>query len=374
MATISQSEWKRYCDLLRKINDKAVEEFKSRAISNLGYTHIERQKMIDYAYAIATKYGEASAALSAQMYDTVAELSNAAVPAAVPAETATYPEVAKTVNGIIKNTNGNANTIAAGIGRLVKMAGTDTILKNAARDSGDDIGYKGYHRNKSGKNKRHKHSGAQVAWIPLGDTCPFCLMLAAKGWQKQTVWAAGDHSEHIHGNCDCTYAVKFDDNFSYEGYDPDEYANMFYYAEGDTWNEKVNYLRRMQRENPEVREKINAQKRANYAEKKFTNYLNSNIIKSSDRIAGMNLQLFAESDIKKQKSTSLKRGIRNLKSQIEKHQDIIAEPEKYIPNWENKNEREKQGLIKHWNKEIRNFNNSIQDRIAELKERGDYDE
>ena len=89
-------------------------------------------------------------------------------------------------------------------------------------------------------------------------------MLAAKGWQKQTVWAAGDHSEHIHGNCDCTYAVKFDDSLSYEGYNPDEYVEIFDNAEGETWEEKRNYLRRKQREDPEalvavVQEKVGDQ-------------------------------------------------------------------------------------------------------------------
>lgn len=39
-----------------------------------------------------------------------------------------------------------------------------------------------------------------------------------------------------------------------------------------------------------------------------------------------------------------------------------------------KTRENKKGLIKHWNKEIRNFNQSINDRIKELKDRGDYDE
>ena len=102
MATITQSEWKRYIATLRNINDKAADEFRSFIISKGGYNNIERQKLIDYAYGIATKYGEASAAVSAEMYDAIALLSNAPVSAAIPAETASYSEVAKTVNGIIK--------------------------------------------------------------------------------------------------------------------------------------------------------------------------------------------------------------------------------------------------------------------------------
>ena len=36
--------------------------------------------------------------------------------------------------------------------------------------------------------------------------------------------------------------------------------------------------------------------------------------------------------------------------------------------------RYQEGLKRHWNKEIRNFKQSIQNRIDELKSRGDYDE
>ena len=254
MATISQKEWNRYIARLRAINDKAAEEFKAWVIDNLGYAHIERQKLIDYAYGISTKYGEASAALSAQMYDAVAELSGAAVPAALPAETATYSDVAKTVNGILK-TSDNPNILSQGIGRLVKMAGTDTMLSNAYRDR------------PRGKGSKRKHSGAQVAWIPSGDTCPFCLMLASKGWVNQTQWAANNHSEHIHANCDCTYMVRFDDNLDVAGYDPEEYKEMYDDADGKTRHEKFNSMQREYRE--QNKDKINAQKRTEYAEKKM---------------------------------------------------------------------------------------------------------
>lgn len=254
MATISQKEWKQYIAQLRKINDKAVEEFETWVIKNMGYAHIERQKLIDYAYGIATKYGEASAALSSSMYDTIANMSGVSVPAALPAETASYQDVCKTVNGIIKKT-GNTKILAQGIGRLVKMAGTDTILSNAYRDRA------------RGKGSKKRHSGAKVAWIPSGDTCPFCLMLASKGWQNQTVWGANNHSEHIHANCDCTYAVKFNDSVDYAGYDPDEYKAIYDNAEGKTRDEKFRSMQRQYR--AENRDRINAQKRANYAEKKI---------------------------------------------------------------------------------------------------------
>lgn len=366
MAKITQAQWKRYISKLRQINDKAADDFLSEVVSHGGYGNIERQKLIDLAYGISTKYGEASAALSAEMYDAIAELSKAAVPAALPAETASYSDVARTVNGILKNT-GSDKVLAQGVGRLVKRAGADTMLQNAYRDR------------PKGKGSKRRHSGAEVAWIPYGDTCPFCLTLASKGWQNQTEWGANNHAEHIHANCDCTYAVRFNNNFSVEGYDPDEYKKMYDDAEGSTPNEKINSMRRMQYQDPATRAKINAQKRAAYAERKikeaaesFTNAVSRGIISSTGSALKMDLQMFAEKDIKNQSSVSLERGIRNLTKQIESHQDFINDPGKHVSGWNEKSEREKQGLIKHWNKEIRNFNESIQNRVDELKRRGDY--
>lgn len=265
MATISQIQWKRYIARLRRINDTAAEEYRTLIIDKGGYGNIERQKLIDYAYGISTKYGEASAALSAQMYDAIAELSGVSIPAAVPAETASYQEVAKTVNGIIKKST-NEKMLADGVGRLVKMAGTDTMLSNAYRDR------------PKGKGSKKRHSGAQVAWISSGDTCPFCLMLASKGWQNQTEWAANSHSEHIHSNCDCTYAVRFDNKLDVAGYDPDEYKEIYDNAEGSTRNEKLNSMRHDYRE--ANKDKINAQKRVAYENKKIQNALDS--IKGQD--------------------------------------------------------------------------------------------
>lgn len=88
----------------------------------------------------------------------------------------------------------------------------------------------------------------------------------------------------------------------------------------------------------------------------------------------MKLQIFAEKDIQNQPSNSLKRAIRKYESKIAEHEEKIAHPESLIPDWETKDVREQNGLKKHWQKEIRNFKQSIDDRIEELKKRGDYDE
>ena len=86
----------------------------------------------------------------------------------------------------------------------------------------------------------------------------------------------------------------------------------------------------------------------------------------------MNLQFFAEEDIKRQSSNSLKRAIRNLTKRIDEHEEYIRNPYPHIPNWDDYPIQQQEGLKRHWRKEIINFNNSINNRIEELKKRGDY--
>lgn len=98
------------------------------------------------------------------------------------------------------------------------------------------------------------------------------------------------------------------------------------------------------------------------------------IMKEKRKVHRMNLQFFAESDIKKQESSSLKRAIRKYEKRIKEHEEYLEHPEAHCFDWNGKNKWEQEGLKKHWKKEIRNFNQSIQDRIDELKVRGDYDD
>lgn len=187
--------------------------------------------LIAYAHALVTKYGEGSAELACQMYDALAAAARAGVPAAEPAQPASYGEVAR----MVQATKASPPQMQRGVSRLVKRAGADTTLQNALRD------------------------GAEFAWVPQGDTCAFCLTLASRGWQKASQAAIkGGHAEHIHANCDCEYAIRFDGRSTVAGYDPDEYLRRYRAAGSD-----VNALRRVNY--AKNRERINAQKRAAYA-------------------------------------------------------------------------------------------------------------
>lgn len=244
--TLSLAEWAKYRDLLSKLSQTAADEFRDAIwgangrFGGVGLGNIPREDVIEYAYALVTKYGEGSSELACQMYDAMAEVSGMHLAPAVPAETASLNDVGRAINGTIKVSQ-LPEYVSATVGRLVKQASQDTTLQNALRD------------------------GAQFAWVPSGDTCPFCIMLASRGWQRASKKAIkGGHAEHIHSNCNCVYAISFDGKTKIEGYDPDKYLAMYENAKGDTWQEKLTSMRYEQMQSPEARARRNAQRRAAY--------------------------------------------------------------------------------------------------------------
>ena len=241
---ISNKTWDNYISRLRMPNEAAAALIVKYMSTHNVSTEQGMAELIAYSYAIATRYGEGSAALAAEMYDVIAELSGMFLPPAVPAKTASYNETARTVKGA-RLFSQDPEVTASAVGRLVKQAGVDTTMQNALRD------------------------GAEWAWIPRGDTCAFCLTLASRGWQKASPKALKNgHAEHIHNNCDCTYAIRFDDNTEVEGYDPDKYYE-WYKSEPGTPEQKINAMRReMYQENKEA---INEQKRSTYEKRKELN-------------------------------------------------------------------------------------------------------
>ena len=233
-----------YRDRLAHVSKKAADEVQKYMLDH-GFNITE--EFLDYAEAVVSKYGEAAGALSAQFYDDIAEywtdVENRrrvkTIKAAEAAEVPSTEEIRKTVYGTLKD---SAEKIPGALSRLVKRTAEDTTLHNAIRD------------------------GAEFAWVPAGDTCAFCIMLASRGWQRASKKALkGGHAEHIHANCDCTYTIRFDKKSGVEGYDPDRYLQMYENTNGGTWQQRVNDMRReMYAADPE---KYRAQKRAAYAKK-----------------------------------------------------------------------------------------------------------
>ena len=240
--------WVKYVNRLSAIDktatDKIAEflaDFNQLGGSNFDYGNPKHmQALIDYAYGVSTTYGEAAAALACEMYDAVGLGSGMFLEPAVPVNPADAKAVATTI--IDAAGARNDSIVASRVGRLVKKVGIDTVLQNAKRD------------------------GAEVAWVPNGDTCAYCIALAARGWRD----ADYSYEEHIHSNCDCTLATRFNNQTSIKGYDPRKYEDMYYGADLDgrkaTAKNRVNALRR--EFYAKNKEEINAQKRMNYAERK----------------------------------------------------------------------------------------------------------
>lgn len=258
---ISRKTWNNYIKRMSAIDRLANKKMKAFLEKNgIPKTYEASQNAIKYANGLVMKYGEASSALACEMYDLISEMEEVVVPAAEPAKLPTYGEVAKSVNGTIKLEN--AEIVAGAVERLVKMPGADTMLKNATRDN------------------------AEYAWIPNGDTCAFCLTLASRGWQHASkAMLQGGHAEHIHGHCDCTFAIRHNADTKVQGYDPNKYLQMYEDADissagydadrpqGQKYQSistaRINGMRReFYKKN---KERINAQKRSAYAKRKELN-------------------------------------------------------------------------------------------------------
>lgn len=246
---ISAKTWNEYITRLSRLNQKAGQLMRDYIDA---HGTADTDGLVAYAYGLVTKYSEGSAELACQMYEALAEAQGVYVPAAEPAATASYGEVARMVSA---TKDQNPANLPNGVSRLVKRAGADTTLKNAIRD------------------------GAEWAWVPHGDTCPFCITLASNGWQKASQkLLKGGHAEHIHANCDCEFAVRFRSDTTVAGYDPDEYYRQYREAGGD-----INKMRRI--DYAARKDAINAQKRAAYAARKaYTNQAASAILDASNKI------------------------------------------------------------------------------------------
>lgn len=238
---LTQAAWDDYISRLSQLNQKAGQLMREYMD---GHPEADTDALIRYAYALVTKYGEGSAELACQMYDALAEAQGVTLPAAEPAPTATYGEV----TGMVKATQDSPPSLQQGVSRMIKQAGADTTTRNAIRD------------------------GAEWAWVPHGDACPFCRMLASNGWQRasKNLLKKG-HAQHIHANCDCEFAVRFSREFDISGYDPEEYLRQYRDAGSD-----VNAMRRI--DYAARKDAINAQKRAAYAARKnFSVYSSLNM-------------------------------------------------------------------------------------------------
>ena len=71
------------------------------------------------------------------------------------------------------------------------------------------------------------------------------------------------------------------------------------------------------------------------------------------------LQAFGRENYEQQSDSQLAKSLRKHREALELHLKKIANPKKYAADWNERDERQKQGLIRWWEKEVKNLNNQV---------------
>ena len=119
---ISRADWEHYISRLGRVSAQAAKAMRAYMTAT---PDASAEQLIQYAYSLTTRYGEAAAALACEMYDAIAAAAGAAVPAAEPAEPASVQEVARTVRAVHEE---SPNLLPEVTQRIVKRTAADTTL------------------------------------------------------------------------------------------------------------------------------------------------------------------------------------------------------------------------------------------------------
>lgn len=102
--------------------------------------------------------------------------------------------------------------------------------------------------------------------------------------------------------------------------------------------------------------------KAGKAQKNVDNSKNSGKIR-------IDTQFFANRGIAKRTDKQLYKSISSWAENIKKHEEKLNNPEKYDKEWNEKNDTARAGLLKHWKKEIKGFQENINLAYEELERR-----
>lgn len=116
----------------------------------------------------------------------------------------------------------------------------------------------------------------------------------------------------------------------------------------------------------ETQEELPIEPRGDYIQDPSTGRMNGSHPGGGSKDAGGS---GAEKDIRKQSEKSLKKGIASLEKKIEEHEGYLKDPKSHVKDWDSYPQQRKDRDIRHWKKEISDFNVSIQNRVNELERR-----
>ena len=177
----------------------------------------QRDALLDLLPALCRKYGDVGSVAAAEWYDALWHTWFDGDFEAQPineSDDKTLRDIIRAKAGLLFDKPGGTSADPVGflrwankfIDRNVKDPGRATIRHNAQRDP-------------------HRPGYARVPSGP--DTCPFCLMLAGRGYIYRNAETAGaGHS--FHDECDCEIVPEWGAGSNHiEGYDPDRYERMY---------------------------------------------------------------------------------------------------------------------------------------------------
>lgn len=219
---------------------------------------------------------------------------------------------------------------------LTKLFGTSTF--NAERLMRTELARV---QTEAQKQSFERNGFDEYEFIANSSCCEHCQDLDGKHF-KVSKMMPGENAPPLHPFCRCSTAA-YEDSKDYEEW-------LEFLANGGTTEE------------------YNKQK----AEKPLTNSSKSVILSAKNTKLNTNIQFFAEKDLARQSTASLKKGIKSLEERIAVHKQKIEHPEVYAERWAEMDERAKKGTLRHWKKEIEDFQESIENRKNELKKRGDF--
>ena len=170
-----------------------------------------RAAAVEVMDAVCGEMTDLSAARTAEFYDSVRRLAGAAGRYSALAESGRIPAATE---GAVR--------------ALVQRVADTGMTAVFARELGDRVDYEV--KKASGDciviNSLGDPSKPRWARIPTGaETCPFCIMLASRGFVYHSAEKAGSKG-HYHPNCDCRIVPGFKD-MEVEGYDTKAYYRQY---------------------------------------------------------------------------------------------------------------------------------------------------
>ena len=133
---ITKKAWLKYITKMSQISQKAADLMQAY-VQKHGFE--DDKALLDYAFALSQRYGQAIGSLSCKMYEATAAAQGVVVPTAEIADLPEYGEVAKAVHGTMKQSQMN---VPATVARLVKQVGADTTLKTLCEMVHNSPGYR----------------------------------------------------------------------------------------------------------------------------------------------------------------------------------------------------------------------------------------